>query len=77
MDGPCGGAAVAFPLGAYYYCDDSMDVGAIQRLSLSASRTERGVRPLRKVNSSGQLCGLGFYTESGNDLASLAHKFIS
>ena len=31
LDGPCGGAAVAFPLGAYYYCDDSLDVGAIQR----------------------------------------------
>ena len=24
LDGPCGGAAVAFPLGAFYYCDDSM-----------------------------------------------------
>lgn len=77
LDGPCGGAAVAFPLGAFYYCDDSMDVGAIQRLSLSASRAKRKVQPLHKVNSSGQVCGLGFYTESGNDLASLAHKYIS
>ena len=77
LDGPCGGAAVAFPLGAFYYCDDSMDVGAIQRLSMSASRAKRRVQPLHKVNSSGQVCGLGFYTESGNDLASLAHKYIT
>lgn len=68
---------MAFPLGAYYYCDDSTDVGAIQRLSLSASSATRGVKPLRKINSSGQLCGLGFYTQSGNDLSTLAHKFIS
>lgn len=77
IDGPCGGAAVAFPLGAFYYCDDAMDVGAIQRLSMSASRAKRRVQPLHRVNSSGQVCGLGFYTESGNDLASLAHKYIS
>ena len=68
---------MAFPLGAYYYCDDAMDVGAIQRLSMSASRAKRRVQPLHRVNSSGQVCGLGFYTESGNDLASLAHKYIS
>ena len=68
---------MAFPLGAYYYCDDAMDVGAIQRLSMIASRAKRRVQPLHRVNSSGQVCGLGFYTESGNDLASLAHKYIS
>lgn len=31
LDGPCGGAATAFPRGAFYYCDNSVDVGAIQR----------------------------------------------
>mmetsp|Transcript_14032 Transcript_14032/g.33621 ORF Transcript_14032/g.33621 Transcript_14032/m.33621 type:complete len:367 (+) Transcript_14032:143-1243(+) len=77
IDGPCGGAAVPFPLGALYYCDNSMDYGLIQRLSLSGSRSKRTVQPLHRVNSHGQVCGLGFYTESGNDLASLAHKYIS
>lgn len=68
---------MAFPPGAFYYCDDGMDVGAVQRLSLSASRAQRRVQPLRKVNSSGQVCGLGFYTESGNDLTSLVHECVS
>eukprot|EP00740_Mantoniella_antarctica_P004824 CAMPEP_0181358832 /NCGR_PEP_ID=MMETSP1106-20121128/5744_1 /TAXON_ID=81844 /ORGANISM="Mantoniella antarctica, Strain SL-175" /LENGTH=304 /DNA_ID=CAMNT_0023471867 /DNA_START=302 /DNA_END=1216 /DNA_ORIENTATION=- len=77
LDGPCGGAATAFPRGAFYYCDNSVDVGAIQRLSMSVSRAKRRVQPLHKVNSSGQVCGLGFYTESGNDLAALAHKYLS
>ena len=77
LDAPCGGAAVGFPLGAYYYCDDAMDVGVIQRLSTAVPRARRGVQPLHKVNSSGQVCGLGFYTQSGHDLASLASKYIS
>ena len=75
VDGPCGGAAVAFPLGAFYYVDDSMDFGVIQRLR--ASGTKRKVRPMHRINSSGKVCGLGFYTESGNDLASMAQKFVA
>ena len=38
---------------------------------------KRRVNPLHRVNSSGQVCGLGFFTESGSDLASLSHKFIT
>ena len=75
VDGPCGGAAVAFPLGAFYYVDDSMDYGVIQRLR--ASGTKRKVRPVHRINSSGKVCGLGFYTDSGNDLASMAQKFVA
>ena len=70
-----GGAAVAFPLGAFYYVDDSMDGGVIQRLR--ASGTKRKVRPVHRINSSGKVCGLGFYTDSGNDLASMAQKFVA
>ena len=75
VDGPCGGAAVAFPLGAFYYVDDAMDYGVIQRLR--ASGTKRKVRPVHRINSSGKVCGLGFYTDSGNDLASMAQKFVA
>ena len=35
IDVACGGAAAAFPLGAYYYRDASMDVGVIQARSIS------------------------------------------
>jgi len=75
IDELCGGAAVAFPLGAFYYVDASMDYGVIQRMVTSAPR--RKVKPLHRVNSSGQVCGLGFYTESGQNLASLHSKFIA
>ena len=70
-----GGAAVAFPLGAFYYVDASMDYGVIQRMVTSAPK--RKVKPLHRVNSTGQVCGLGFYTESGQNLASLHSKFIA
>ena len=69
IDELCGGAAVAFPLGAFYYVDASMDYGVIQRMVTSAPK--RKVKPLHRVNSTGQVCGLGFYTESGQNLASL------
>jgi len=75
IDELCGGAAVAFPLGAFYYVDASMDYGVIQRMVTSAPK--RKVKPLHRVNSSGQVCGLGFYTESGQNLASLHSKFIA
>ena len=75
LDGPCGGAAVAFPLAAFYYVDDSLDYGVIQRLNPSGAK--RKVRPMHRINSSGKVCGLGFYTESGHDLASMAHKYIA
>lgn len=52
-----------------------MDYGVIQRMVASAPK--RKVKPLHRVNSSGQVCGLGFYTESGHDLASLHSKFIA
>lgn len=77
IDVACGGAAAAFPLGAYYYRDASMDVGVIQRLAVNCRGVKRRVNPLHRVNSSGQVCGLGFFTESGSDLASLSHKFIT
>jgi len=41
------------------------------------SAPRRKVKPLHRVNSSGQVCGLGFYTESGQNLASLHSKFIA
>ena len=73
-----GGAAAAFPLGAFYYVDETMAYGAIQRLNPEgASRAKRAVKPVHRINSSGKVCGLGFYTESGNDLASLAGKYIA
>ena len=75
IDELCGGAAVAFPLGAFYYVDASMDYGVIQRMVTSAPK--RKVKPLHRVNSTGQVCGLGFYTESGQNLASLHSKFIA
>ena len=78
IDAPCGGAAAAFPLGAFYYVDETMAYGAIQRLNPEgASRAKRAVKPVHRINSSGKVCGLGFYTESGNDLASLAGKYIA
>jgi len=75
LNGPCGGAAAAFPLGAYYYVDETMRFGVIQRLT--AGRLKREVKPVHRINSSGKVCGLGFYTQSGNDLASLAGKFVA
>ena len=75
IDELCGGAAVAIPLGAFYYVDASMDYGVIQRMVTSAPK--RKVKPLHRVNSTGQVCGLGFYTESGQNLASLHSKFIA
>ncbi len=75
IDELCGGAAVAFPLGAFYYVDANMDYGVIQRMVTSAPK--RKVKPLHRVNSTGQVCGLGFYTESGQNLASLHSKFIA
>jgi len=78
IDAPCGGAAAAFPLGAFYYVDETMAYGAIQRLNPEgASRAKRAVKPVHRINSSGKVCGLGFYTESGNDLASMAGKYIA
>jgi hypothetical protein len=35
---------VSFPLGAFYYCDDAMEHGVIQRLSLSGSKAKRRVQ---------------------------------
>lgn len=73
-------AAVPFPLGCYYYHDQTMEVGVIQRLTLNVGHSRRKVQALQRVNSSGMVCGLGFYSESGNDLAALAaqpHKYIS
>ena len=75
IDELCGGGAVAFPLGAFYYVNASMDYGVIQRMVTSAPK--RKVKPLHRVNSTGQVCGLGFYTESGQNLASLHSKFIA
>ena len=47
----------------------------IQRLT--AGRLKREVKSVHRINSSGKVCGLGFYTQSGNDLASLAGKFVA
>ena len=77
IDAPCGGAAAAFPLGAFYYVDETMEYGVIQRLNPEGSRAKRRVKPVHRINSSGKVCGLGFYTESGNDLASMAGKYIA
>ena len=77
VDAPCGGAAAAFPLGAFYYVDETMEYGVIQRLNPEGSRAKRKVKPVHRINSSGKVCGLGFYTESGNDLASMAGKYIA
>lgn len=77
IDSSCGGAAAAFPLGAFYYVDETMEYGVIQRLNPEGSRSRRKVKPVHRINSSGKVCGLGFYTESGNDLASMAGKYIA
>jgi hypothetical protein len=77
LNQPCGGAAASFPLGAFYYVDNQLEYGLIQRLNPDGGRAKRKVKPMHRINSSGKVCGLGFYTESGNDLASLAGKFIA
>ena len=77
IDASCGGAAAAFPLGAFYYVDETMEYGVIQRLNPEGGRAKRKVKPVHRINSSGKVCGLGFYTESGNDLASMAGKYIA
>ena len=56
--------------------DGSMDYGAIQRM-VHGGAPKRKVRPLHRVNSAGQVCGLGFYTESGRNLASLTARAAS
>ena len=44
VDELCGGNAVAFPLGAFYYVDGSMDYGVIQRMVASAPKRKGTVR---------------------------------
>lgn len=68
-DRPAGGAA-PFPSSCFYRaCDDDTPP---QLVGFTRRYAHREVTPVPRLNSSGQLCSLGFYSQSGTDLANMA-----
>lgn len=66
---PKGGPAL-FPADCYYESSTHADKGHVVGFTRRINRRE--LQPVSRVNSHGQLCGLGFHTQSGTDLSAMS-----
>jgi hypothetical protein len=69
---PAGTGAAPFPGGSYFAGSDSgAEAASGQLVAFRRPILHRGVHTVHTVNSSGALCGLGFFTQSGTELSSM------
>ena len=66
---PAGGASL-FPCGVFYESCCQEEQGRL--VSFARPMNHRTVNAVSRINSHGQLCGLGFHTQSGTDLCNSA-----
>jgi len=76
---PAGAGVLPFPGGSYFTASDAGSVGPDilpsangQLVAFRRPILHRGIHTVHAVNSSGALCGLGYYTQSGTMLSAMA-----
>ena len=68
---PASGPAM-FPSGCFFVEAEADCDGQPHLESFTHALGHRGVTPVTRINSRGQLCGLGFHSQSGKELATLS-----